>query len=94
MRQLQCVHQCYYKHDRQRDIFFPITIFLQQLRTRGDIPCPPSPVSAGSGGAEDARNACLEPKFCYESYGIKLLDLSSKDHVLVSPNTLSLNVHS
>lgn len=67
LRQLHCVHRCYYKHDRQRDISFLKTIFFPQLRTRGAIPFPPSSLSAArDGGAEGARNACVEPQFFVE----------------------------
>lgn len=67
LRQLHCVHRCYYKRDRQRDISFLKTIFFPQLRTRGAIPFPPSSLSAArDGGAEGARNACVEPQFFAE----------------------------
>lgn len=74
------------------DIFFLITIFPQQIRTRGVTPFLPRPVSADSSVLKMQGMQVLSQIF-YVSYRMKLLDLSSKNHVLISQNTLTLNAH-
>lgn len=92
---LRQLHQCYYRHDGQHDIFFPKTIFFfQELRTKRSNSLLTQPALCSQWRCWRCKECMSWASYFYGSYRRQLWDLSSRNYVLVSPNTLTLKVHS